>query len=74
MTVFVMPDPSFVMPDLIGHLLLWAGKRLPVGAGNDEESRPAMTVFVMPAPSFVMPDLIGHLALSGEFSRNVKYS
>ncbi len=33
-----------------------------------------MTVFVMPDPSFVMPDLIGHLTLSGEFSRNVKYS
>ncbi len=43
----------FVMPDLIGHPVLSAGKRLPVGAGNDGEG-PAMTVFVM-------PDLIGHL-------------
>ncbi len=30
------------MPDLIGHLVLSAGKRLPVGAGNDE-AEPAMT-------------------------------
>ncbi len=47
---------SSVMPDAIGHLVLSAGKRLPVGAGNDGEG-PAMTVFVM-------PDLIGHLAPS----------
>ncbi len=32
-----------VMPDLIGHLVLAAGKRLPVGAGNDEKKEPAMT-------------------------------
>ena len=27
----------FVTPDVIGRLLLTAGKRLPVGAGNDVE-------------------------------------
>ncbi len=36
-------NDGFVMPDLIGRLLLPEGKRLPVGAGNDVKVRPAMT-------------------------------
>ncbi len=45
MTVFVTPallsvTPAllFVTPDVIGRLALAAGKRLPVGAGNDGNS------------------------------------
>ena len=34
-------NDGFVTPDLIGRLLLPAGKRMPVGAGNDGESRPS---------------------------------
>ncbi len=37
MTVFVTPDLLIVTPDVIGRLLLPAGQRLPVGAGNDVE-------------------------------------
>ncbi len=40
----------FGTPDLIGRLILPAGKRLPVGAGND---------------GFVTPDLIGRLTQAG---------
>ncbi len=58
----------FVTPDLIGRLLLPAEQRLPVGAGNDVEGRPAMTVFVTPdligrLLLIVTPDLIGRLFL-----------
>ncbi len=36
MTVFVTPGViAIVTPDLIGRLSLPAGKKLPVGAGND---------------------------------------
>ncbi len=46
---------GFVMPDVIGHLVLSAGKRLPVEPAMTGKFEPAMT------GGFVMPDVIGHL-------------
>ncbi len=61
-------NDGFVRPESHRHArrdrasLAAAGKRLPVGAGNDGEGRPAMTVSSGPN-LIVTPDVIGRLLL-----------